>query len=982
MIKILLVDDELQLLEITKAFLENLTEIDAETALSAVEAIQMMQTVRYDAVVSDYQMPEMDGIELLRWIRTNQNQIPFILFTGKGREEVVIEALNAGADFYLQKGGDPRSQFAELSNMIEKAIQRRRMEEELIENEEKFKNIFNSANDAIYILDLDGRFLEINDVGCMRLGFSREDMLRKRVSDVDSDQYAAHALERINDVMEKGFALFEVEWVTKSGALTPSEISARKINYAGRPAILSVARDITERKRNQEILLEKEIKFSTVADFTYDWEYWVAPEGSIIYCSPSCKRISGYSSDELSSDPRLILDMVHPEDRHLLLDHYQRENKAEPSHFDFRIITRKGETRWIAHNCQAVHDEDGKYLGRRVSNRDITERKQAEEELWENEKKLSLIMDNMTDTVWLFDLQFKFVWMSPSVTRGSGYTLEEFNSIPIDRQMEPHSFRKVQSAIGTLLTPENLSDPNGQANFTAELEFYKKGGGTQWIDVVSNLLRDEQGRPTGILMVGRDVTDRVREANAHRMSETRFRELFDNIDSGIVIYEATPDGSDFIIRDFNAKAEKIEGVRKQDVVGKAVTKSFPGAVSMGIVEALRSVWKTGRKERLSGAIYTDAGKGSSYRENLIFKLPNGELVAIYGDVTEQRKIEDELRLTRGLFNESIAAMGMSDEKGIMTDVNESFLKYLGYSSKEEILGRPTSDFMSSHKELVNIMKAIDAQGKWQGEYHAKRKDGSTVLIYGLATALKDETGKTIGYHSTAIDITEHKSAQDTSSATNVKLNLLSNITVHDIQNQVVVLNGLVYKAKHANSPVQVKEYLGRIQGVADKIQSHVAFAREYQNLGKAPPSWIRLDNGIQDLTSKFDSKWVQFEVDLGSLEVFSDAMLNRAFYNLIDDTLKHGQKATRVRFSAKPRGEDLVLLYEDNGVGVPIERKRSIFEKSSSAQKVHGLVLVREILGITGMTIVENGEPGKGARFEIVVPKGNFRYAGSDKTKP
>jgi len=981
MIKILLVDDELQLLEITKAFLENLTEMDAEIALTAKEAIQMMQTARYDAIVSDYQLPEMDGIEFLRWIRANDNPIPFILFTGKGREEVVIEALNAGADFYLQKGGDPRSQFAELSDMIEKAVQRRRMETELIENEEKFKSIFNSANDAIYILDLDGRFLEINDVGCMRLGFFREEMLQKTITDVDSGQSEMRVTERISGVLEKGFSLFEVEWVTRDGTLTPSEVSARRINYAGRPAILSVARDITERKRNQELLLEKEIKFSTVADFTFDWEYWVAPEGNIIYCSPSCQRISGYSSDELSHDPRLILEMVHPEDRPLLFEHYKREKETEPANFDFRIITKNGETRWISHNCQAVFDDDGRHLGRRASNRDITERKKAEQELRANEQKLSLIMNNMTDTVWLLDMQLKFVWMSPSVIRDSGFTMEELNRIPIEKQMVPSSYQKALSAMKTMLTPENLSDPKGQVNFATVLEFYMKNGGTQSIDVVSNLLRDAQGRPTGILMVGRDITDRIKEESAHRMCETRFRLLFDNIDSGIAIFEPTSDGNDFIIGDFNAEAEKIEGVRKEDVIGKALTKVFPGAASMGMLDALRRVWKTGKKEQLSNAIYVDANNGSSYRENLIFKLPNGELVAIYGDVTEQKMIRDELRLNKGVFKESIAAMGLADENWIMTDVNEAFLSLLGYSGKDEVLGRPTSDFMSDREELVLIMKGLDAEGRWQGEYHARRKDGSIILVYGLATVVKDEKGKRIGYQSTAIDITEHRSAQDTSSATNVKLNILSNITVHDIQNQVVVLNGLVYKAKHANSPVQVREYLSRIQQVADKIQSHVAFAREYQNLGKAPPSWIRLDNGIQELASKFDSKWVQFEVDLGSLEVFSDAMLNRAFYNLIDDTLKHGQKATKVRFSAKPRGEDLVLTYEDNGVGVPIDRKKSIFERPPNAQKVHGLVLVREILGITGMTIVENGEPGKGARFEIVVPKGNFRYGG-DKTIP
>ncbi len=847
MIKILLVDDELHLLEITKAFLEASKEIEVETALSAMDAIEKIRMTGFDVIVSDYQMPEMNGIELLRTIRSQNDPTPFILFTGKGREEVVIDALNAGADFYLQKGGDPRAQFAELVSMVKKAVQRRRMELDLIQNELKFETIFNSANDSIYILDPNGRIIEINDIGCSWLGFSREEMLQKNVIDLDTEQYAMQMPNRLKEVMEFGFALFETEWVTKGGKRIPIEVSARKINYAGKPAILSVARDVSERKMSEEILFENEIKFRTVADFTYDWEYWIGPDGRFIYCSPSCEKISGYSSDDLRHDPSLLPAMIHPEDRPLYEKHLKKAGGVEPFEIDFRIITKEGEERWISHACQPVFDDEKRYLGRRVSNRDITERKQ-------------------TDAA----------------------------------------------------------------------------------------LRD---------------------------SEVRFRELFKNMENGIVIYEATSEGNDFIIRDFNSWAEKIEGVRKEDIVGKKVTEVFPGAENMGIVEVFRSAWKTGRTEHLSEAAYTDASGAKTWRENVVFKLPNGEIVSIYNDITKRKRTEEELRSAKQVFTDSIAAVGIADSMGIMTRVNEAFLQYLGYSSQEEVIGRPISDFMIDNNEFGSIMKYLELKEKWQGDYQARRKDGSMVLVHSLIIPLKDKSGKSIGYHATAIDISDQKTGQETSPATNVKLNILSNITVHDIQNQVVVLNGLVYKAKHANSPVQVKEYLSRIQQVADKIQSHVAFAREYQNLGKAPPSWIRIDAGIQDLASKFDSKWVQFEVDTGSLEVFSDTMLNRAFYNLIDDTLKHGQKATKIRFSAKPRGEELVLVYEDNGVGVPMDRKKNIFEKASSSQKVHGLVLVKEILGITGMTIVENGEPGKGARFEIVVPKGNFRYPGSDQPK-
>src|SRR5271157_543881 len=118
-IKVLSVDDEPQLLEISKAFLENLNGFDVETSPSAKEAIKRMRKTAFDAIVSDYQMPETDGIELLKSIRLCNDPIPFILFTGKGREDVVIEALNSGADYYLQKGGDPKAQFTELASMIE-----------------------------------------------------------------------------------------------------------------------------------------------------------------------------------------------------------------------------------------------------------------------------------------------------------------------------------------------------------------------------------------------------------------------------------------------------------------------------------------------------------------------------------------------------------------------------------------------------------------------------------------------------------------------------------------------------------------------------------------------------------------------------------------------------------------------------------------------------------------------------------------------
>ena len=130
MISILYVDDETFLLDVAKAYLEQNNEFQIDTSKSAKEGIEKLKSNNYEAILSDYEMPGMNGIEFLKYVRNSGNTIPFIIFTGHGREEVAIEALNNGADFYIQKGGQPRAQFLELSCKIRQAIERKRIESE------------------------------------------------------------------------------------------------------------------------------------------------------------------------------------------------------------------------------------------------------------------------------------------------------------------------------------------------------------------------------------------------------------------------------------------------------------------------------------------------------------------------------------------------------------------------------------------------------------------------------------------------------------------------------------------------------------------------------------------------------------------------------------------------------------------------------------------------------------------------------------
>lgn len=138
----------------------------------------------------------------------------------------------------------------------------------------------------------------------------------------------------------------------------------------------------------EKALKESELKFRTVADFTYDWEYWVAPDGNLIYVSPSCERITGYHRDEFLNNPKLLSDIVHPDDRLAVGSHFETNNSDARNAYEFRIVTSTGEERWIEHMCQPVFGDHGEWLGRRVSNRDISKRKRIEEVLKQRTKDL------------------------------------------------------------------------------------------------------------------------------------------------------------------------------------------------------------------------------------------------------------------------------------------------------------------------------------------------------------------------------------------------------------------------------------------------------------------------------------------------------------------------------------------------------------------------------------------------------------------
>jgi signal transduction histidine kinase len=221
------------------------------------------------------------------------------------------------------------------------------------------------------------------------------------------------------------------------------------------------------------------------------------------------------------------------------------------------------------------------------------------------------------------------------------------------------------------------------------------------------------------------------------------------------------------------------------------------------------------------------------------------------------------------------------------------------------------------------------------------------------------------------DISERKRMEKALKRINSKLNLLSSITRHDLTNTLSVLYGWLLLLKEEVTKPEQQELIARIEEACENLKAQIAFTKQYQELGVREPGWHRVGvSYVQDQIT------VDIRPEALNLEIFADPMFGKVIENLIDNTRRHSEKATTVTIGALETGGNLVLVVSDDGIGVPEDQKERIFEPHFGKNQGLGLFLCREILSVTGMMVRETGVPGRGASFEITVPKGNFRNAG------
>ena len=372
-IPVLLVDDDPDLRAVTASYLEREADrIAVETAAEPAGGLDVLAERDVECVVSDYEMPERDGLEFLDEVRERHPDLPFILFTGRGSEEVASEAISAGVTDYLQKrGGTER--YERLANRIVEAVEKRRAELEAEQAVEQFRAVANGASDAILSVDTDGEIRFANPAVESVFGYDPAELEGEPLTRLIPERRRTEhdeAVERYLATGERGIDWSDVRFnaLHREGHEVPVSVSYGEFVADGERQFVGVVRDDSERDRHRAFI---EHASDVVAVLSRDWR--------LRYLSPSCERVTGYTPSDLLGDR--ALDYVHPEDRAAVEAAFSDVDEADgPPSVEYRFRTADGDYRWLESVGSDELETDG-VEGYVVTTRDVSERKERERTL-------------------------------------------------------------------------------------------------------------------------------------------------------------------------------------------------------------------------------------------------------------------------------------------------------------------------------------------------------------------------------------------------------------------------------------------------------------------------------------------------------------------------------------------------------------------------------------------------------------------------
>jgi PAS domain S-box-containing protein len=753
-----------------------------------------------------------------------------------------------------------------------------------------------------------------------------------------------------------------------------------------------LASQLEELQKSRDALKESEEKYRLLSEFTWDWVYWLDNDYRFVYCSPSCERITGYAAEEFFRDPALLQQIVHPEDRALMAEHRKvLHSSAEHGELEFRIVRRDGGVRWIEHVCKPIVTAEGSRLGRRSGNRDITERKQAEEALKESEMELqtaqriarmgSWRLESATNHVVWTEGLYRMFGLSPSLPPPD-YTEHQ-------RLFTPESWARLSIALSRT---QEAGVP-----YELELEMVRPGENNGWMLAFGEPVRDASGAIVGLRGAAQDITERKRMEDELRISKDRL--LFATEGANLGVWNWDTVTGELIWSD---KCKALFGVPPEETMSyprfsEALHPDDRERTDRAVKDALdnhkdydieyRSLWP-------DGSVHWLAAKGRGYYD------ATGKDVRLEGvvlDITERKRAEEALHLAnaynRSLIEASLDPLVTIGRDGKIADVNAATEKVTGYS-RQDLVGNDFLDyFMEPEKARAGYQRVFKEGYVVDYPLEIRHKDGRITSVLYNASVYRDEKGEVSGVFAAARDITERKRAEEAIKRyaadlkrSNEELQQFAYVASHDLQEPlraVASFTQLLSERYKGRLDKDADEFIAFAVGGAHRMQALINDLLSYSRLetrGKPPEptdSHDALGQALANLgTAIRESVALVTNEDLPTVRA-DESQLVQLFQNLVGNAIKfRGPEPPRVHVSAVSKGNEWLFSVRDNGIGIAKEyheRIFSIFQRLHSREEYPGtgigLALCKRIVERHGGTIRVESGPGSGSTFFFTLPK-------------
>lgn len=924
-------------------------------------------------------------------------------------------------------GLDERGKFSYGLFLISDISDLKKADEAVQQSELHYRRLIETMPNGVITINPDGIIRTANIHATKMLGYLNiEDAIGKNLFDYIAPTDLEKCTSALTRAKEKGFSKStECTLISQdsTGFCVDLNVSTMRAdlnisslrNTDEMPEVfVCILADITERRKADYMVKKSEEKHRALVEGISNIIFTTDTKGKLTYVSPVIHHVLGYDPAELSG--KHFYRLTPPDERYkiglMLKDALLDKTVPE----EFRMVDKTGNLHDVRIIAQPYW-ETGKLAGINGLIEDITNQKKVEQELKQIELQYKAVVEDQTDLICRFTPDFSITFFNPAFSR--------YYQMPQDVILQKNLFtvisqneqKKIQEIIGNL----NVERPVK----TFEHENISSKGITHSYYSTIRAIYNADGEATEFQISSRDITELQQyyeksqnlldELQLHQKelenqneelkmlrqqaerSERKYLDLYDHAPAGY--FTLAPNGK---IVGVNLTGAALLGKTREQVLNSSLQEYISHENRDTFIAFCRRIFESSKKQKCEiTLIRAETGEHAVIQADgkRIEQEPNAEKQCriVMTDITDRViadkiLIENEDRIKKMMEGSSVPIFvidtnhrvvhwnkAMSACTGINAkDVIGTSQHWKGFYPEEQTcladlvvdgaydnISKVYPNIASKSRllegayEAINFFPSMGEQGKW---------------LHFTASPIFDTKQNIIAALETIIDITDLKLAEETVKSANTKLNTLTQITRHDIINQLTILMSYVaFLEKSLPDDATIRKDAEKIKNAAQTIQNLILFTREYQNLGVEMARWHTLDNLIRKAMDIVNASSVKLTMDPTPVSIYADPLIERVFENLVDNSIRYGENVSEIRISFNGSDDKGKIIFEDNGQGIPVTQKSKIFSKDAGKTPKFGLFISKEILGYHGISIKETGEPGKGARFEVEVPRARYK---------